>query len=79
MLIFYVCKKYLQKHAFGYNGRADSLITGEHRWGVEGDEEEEIVVKTEEYAAVADETRKRCLTLHQHCASTAPSLSPSLN
>jgi len=31
----------LQKHAFGYNGRADSLITGEHRWRVEGDDEEE--------------------------------------
>ena len=43
MLAFVVdfCKNYLQKHAFGYNGRADSLITGEHSWGVEGDDDEE--------------------------------------
>ena len=34
-------KNYLQKHAFGYNGSADSLVTGKGRRGVEGDDEEE--------------------------------------
>ena len=43
-----VCKRYLQKHAFGYNGSADSLITGKCRRGAECDDEEEGGDKQEE-------------------------------
>ena len=41
LILLFICKNYLQKHAFGYDGSTDSLITGKCRRGAEGDDDEE--------------------------------------